>query len=155
MNLPTEDNGRYSGILVHPTSFPSPYGIGDMGEGAYGFIDFLEAAGQTLWQCLPLGPTSFGDSPYQSFSSFAGQPLIISPDLLIQDGLLAEEDVADMPKWDDTHVDYGEAILFKTRLLRKAYEHFKQTPILLYVEEFQAFCKKRVSGWIITACPRR
>lgn len=147
VNLPTEDNGRYSGILVHPTSFPSPYGIGDMGEGAYGFIDFLEAAGQTLWQCLPLGPTSFGDSPYQSFSSFAGQPLIISPDLLIQDGLLAEEDVADMPKWDDTHVDYGEAILFKTRLLRKAYEHFKQTPILLYVEEFQAFCKKEGS-WL-------
>ena len=71
---------RYSGILVHPTSFPSPYGIGDLGKGAYDFIDFSKDAGQTLWQCLPLGPTGFGDSPYQSFSSFAGQPLIISPD---------------------------------------------------------------------------
>jgi len=79
---------RYSGILVHPTSFPSPYGIGDMGPGAYEFIDFLKAAGQTLWQCLPLGPTGFGDSPYQSFSSFAGQPLIISPDKLIEINLL-------------------------------------------------------------------
>ena len=72
---------RYSGILVHPTSFPSPYGIGDLGDGAYAFIDFLYDAGQTLWQCLPLGPTGFGDSPYQAFSAFAGQPLLISPDL--------------------------------------------------------------------------
>ena len=97
---------RYPGILVHPTSFPSPYGIGDMGQGAYEFIDFLKAAGQTLWQCLPLELTGFGDSPYQSFSSFAGQPLIISPDKLIEINLLSEEDVADCPAWEDTAVDY-------------------------------------------------
>lgn len=68
---------RLSGVLVHPTSFPSPYGIGDLGQGAYDFIDFLKASGQSLWQVLPLGPTGFGDSPYQSFSAFAGQSLLI------------------------------------------------------------------------------
>ena len=75
-------NHRYSGVLAHPTSFPSPYGIGDMGQGAYDFIDFLAMSGQHLWQVLPLGPTTVGDSPYQSFSVFAGQPLLISPELL-------------------------------------------------------------------------
>ena len=70
---------RLSGILVHPTSFPSPYGIGDLGQGAYDFIDFLEQTGQHLWQVLPLGPTGYGDSPYQGPSAFAGQPQIISP----------------------------------------------------------------------------
>ena len=88
---------RFSGILVHPTSFPSPYGIGDMGQGAYDFIDFLEAAGQHLWQVLPLGPTGFGDSPYQGPSAFAGQPLIISPDRLKEKGLLTDEDLAANP----------------------------------------------------------
>ena len=73
-------NYRYSGILVHPTSFPSPYGIGDFGKGAYDFIDFLEASGQHLWQILPLNPiTSYGNSPYQGFSVFAGEPLLLSP----------------------------------------------------------------------------
>ena len=69
---------RYSGVLAHPTSFPSPYGIGDFGKGAYDFINFLTGAGQSLWQILPLGHTGYGDSPYQAFSAFAGQPLLIS-----------------------------------------------------------------------------
>ena len=73
---------RYSGVLAHPTSFPSPYGIGDFGKGAYDFINFLTGAGQSLWQILPLGHTGYGDSPYQAFSAFAGQPLLISPDEL-------------------------------------------------------------------------
>ena len=77
-----QTNHRYSGVLCHPTSFPSPYGIGDLGQGAYDFIDFLADAGQHLWQILPLCPTTWGDSPYQGFSVFAGQPLLISPDLL-------------------------------------------------------------------------
>lgn len=100
---------RLSGILLHPTSFPSPYGIGDLGPGAYDFIDFLAASGQHLWQVLPLGPTGFGDSPYQGFSAFAGQPLIISPDLLIKMDLLTKEDIAscEMPQWDPRKVDYG------------------------------------------------
>lgn len=138
---------RYSGILVHPTSFPSPYGIGDMGPGAYEFIDFLKAAGQTLWQCLPLGPTGFGDSPYQSFSSFAGQPLIISPDKLIEINLLSEEDVADCPAWEDTAVDYGPAIEYKTALLKTAYEYFKESTNTDLLKEYQSFCQK-ASDWL-------
>ena len=88
---------RLSGILVHPTSFPSPYGIGELGTGAYEFIDFLEASGQHLWQVLPLGPTGFGDSPYQGFSAFAGQPLIISIEDLLELKLLTEEDLNSVP----------------------------------------------------------
>jgi len=78
---------RLSGILLHPTSLPSPYGIGDLGKEAYEFIDFLKEAGQHLWQVLPLIPTGFGDSPYQGFSAFAGQPLLISPEHLKELGL--------------------------------------------------------------------
>ena len=74
---------RFSGILLHPTSLPSRYGIGDLGKTAYDFIDFLKKANQSIWQTLPLGPTGYGDSPYQAYSAFAGQPLLISPDNLI------------------------------------------------------------------------
>ena len=81
---------RYSGILLHPTSLPSPYGIGDMGKGAYDFVDFLEKSGQTLWQVLPLGPTGYGDSPYQSSSVFAGPTLLISPEKLVEQRLISE-----------------------------------------------------------------
>ena len=111
---------RYAGVLAHPTSFPSPYGIGDLGPGARAFIDFLSASGQSLWQCLPLGPTGFGDSPYQAFSSFAGQPLIISPDLLIEDGLLLEADLADIPAFNEHACEYGDVIPGKMTLLKKA-----------------------------------
>ncbi len=116
---------RMSGVLAHPTSFPSPYGIGDMGQGAYDFIDFLEKSGQTLWQVLPLGPTGYGDSPYQSFSAFAGQPLIISPDLLRKDELLNDEDLSDIPKWYPDKIDYGYVLYYKTNLYHKAFDNFK------------------------------
>ena len=115
---------RMSGILVHPTSFPSPHGIGDLGKGAYDFIDYLEETGQHLWQVLPLGPTGFGDSPYQSLSAFAGQIYIISPELLIKDGLLENHDLEGEGEWDPKKVDYGTAIQYKVRILKKAYEHF-------------------------------
>ncbi len=115
---------RMSGVLLHPTSLPSPYGIGDMGNGAYEFVDFLAEAGQKLWQVLPLGPTGYGDSPYQLFSSFAGQSLIISPDELIKLGLLKEVDVmACIPKWGE-RVDYGMVLDYKNFLFRKAYDRF-------------------------------
>ncbi len=136
-----EENTRFSGILVHPTSFPSPYGIGDMGPGAYDFIDFLEKSGQHLWQVLPLGPTGFGDSPYQSFSAFAGQPLIISPDKLMEENLLTKEDLAGMPAWDPKKVDYGPVIEFKTSLLKKAFQAFCHTPDKQMLEEFETFCE--------------
>ena len=138
---------RQSGILVHPTSFPSPYGIGDLGKGAYDFIDFLKEAGQTLWQCLPLGPTGFGDSPYQAFSAFAGQPLIISPEKLMDWELLTKDDLDEVPEWDTNCVDYGTLIPYKTGLLKKAYARFQHTPIILLLDEFRAFCKEN-EDWL-------
>ena len=138
---------RVSGILVHPTSFPSPYGIGDMGPGAYEFIDFLEESGQHLWQVLPLGPTGFGDSPYQGFSAFAGQPLIISPDKLVEMDLLAKEDLQEIPEWDPRKVDYGPAIAFKTELLKKAWANFCETKDQELLKEFEAFCKEE-KDWL-------
>lgn len=138
---------RFSGILVHPTSFPSPYGIGDLGHGAYKFIDFLKAAGQSLWQCLPLGPTGYGDSPYQSFSSFAGQPLLISPDKLADMHLLTEEDLADVPEWEENVVDYGPAIIYKTKLLKAAYGHFKTCTDAEITAAYASFCR-RSKHWL-------
>lgn len=132
---------RYCGILVHPTSFPSPYGIGDLGRGAYDFIDFLKKAGLSLWQCLPLGPTGYGDSPYQSFSSFAGQPLIISPDKLKELDLLTDADTANVPSWDPVKIDFGPAIAYKTELLKKAYEAFEVCSNEELLAEYQAFCE--------------
>ena len=138
---------RVSGILLHPTSLPSPYGIGDLGDGAYEFVDFLEKTGQHLWQMLPLGPTGFGDSPYQSFSAFAGQPLLISPGRLLEDHLLTEEDLEGMPEWDPRKVDYGEVILFKTGLLKKAWAAFAHTPDKTLLEEYEQFCQEE-KDWL-------
>ena len=131
---------RYAGVLAHPTSFPSPYGIGDLGPGARAFIDFLSASGQSLWQCLPLGPTGFGDSPYQAFSSFAGQPLIISPDLLLEDGLLLEEDLSDMPSFNEHVCEYGLVIPWKMALLKKAYGHFCERGHADLRRQYRDFC---------------
>jgi 4-alpha-glucanotransferase len=80
------NSGRAGGILLHPTSLPGPHGIGDLGPAAHGWVAWVASAGCRLWQVLPLGPTGYGDSPYQSFSAFAGNPMLISPDLLVQDG---------------------------------------------------------------------
>ena len=142
---------RLSGILVHPTSFPSPYGIGDLGQGAYDFIDFLAASGQHLWQVLPLGPTGFGDSPYQGPSAFAGQPLIISPQKLQELGLLKEEDLRDIPPSNPRKVDYGPAIQYKHSLLRKAFAAFPHTPDKSLLEEYEAFCKEE-QDWLEDYC---
>ncbi len=120
---------RYAGILLHPTSFPGPYGIGELGKEAFEFVDFLERSGMTAWQVLPLGHTGFGDSPYQPFSAFAGQPLIISLDHLKELGLLHNEDFADMPQWNPENISYGEVISFKTNLLHTAYERFTDDAI--------------------------
>lgn len=133
---------RRSGILVHPTSFPSPYGIGDLGKTAYDFIDFLKKANQTLWQCLPLGPTGFGDSPYQAYSAFAGQPLLISPDKLIELKLLSKDDLVDMPEWNKDLVEYERVTAFKTALLKKAYQNFLHVPNLVLRSEYSTFCKE-------------
>jgi 4-alpha-glucanotransferase len=116
---------RSSGILLHPTSLPSPYGIGDLGPGAHGWVDFLGRTGTGLWQVLPLGPTGYGDSPYQCFSAFAGNPYLISPESLLQDGLLSGDDLVDAPEFPSDHVDYGTVIPWKVDLLNRAYVQFQ------------------------------
>ena len=114
---------RCSGILMPVFSLPSPYGIGTLGKAAYDFADFLHAAGQRCWQMLPLGPTSYGDSPYQSFSAYAGNPYFIDPDMLAADGLLTDAECA-APDWgsDPRHVDYGKIYESRFTLLHKAYK---------------------------------
>lgn len=151
VTLEKKRRDRLSGILVHPTSFPSPYGIGDLGQGAYDFIDFLYATGQHLWQVLPLGPTGFGDSPYQGPSAFAGQPLIISPARLKEKGLLSDEDLRDVPAWDPRKVDYGPAINYKFSLLEKAFHTFHHTPDKTMLEDFDAFCDAE-KDWLDDYC---
>ena len=116
---------RSSGVLLHPTSLPGPHGVGDLGPAAYRFADFLADAGQTYWQIMPLGPTGYGDSPYQSFSAFAGNTLLVSPDQLVEDGLLAPADLKDAPASPPGRVDFGRVIEHKRALLQKAYESFK------------------------------
>ena len=138
---------RYSGILAHPTSFPSHYGIGDFGKGAYDFINFLVGAGQKIWQILPLGPTGYGDSPYQSFSSFAGQPLLISPDLLLKDGLLFGEDLLEYPRFSPDHVYYGDVIPAKMALLRRSFERFCESSDIALIREYNSFCEKE-AWWL-------
>lgn len=118
---------RASGILVHPSSLPGPFGIGDIGPGAHRWIDFLDQAGCGLWQILPLGPTGFGDSPYQCFSAFAGNPYLISPQMLLEDGLVIEADLDEGRALPQDHVDYGKLIPWKLRLLDRAYENFART----------------------------
>src|ERR1700752_2280420 len=115
---------RASGLLLHVTSLPSPYGIGDLGAGAYEWIDRLHDAGQCWWQGLPLGPTGYGDSPYQCLSSFAGNGLLISPELLVEDGLLAPNDCATGASRAN-RIDYKSVITFKHGLLEKVWASFQ------------------------------
>ncbi len=123
---PVINSERYAGILAHPTSFPSYYGIGDLGQTSYEFVDYLKSAGQSLWQVLPLGPTGFGDSPYQGFSAFAGQPLLISPDKMAEEGLLTQTELDAYPILPTRYVDYGAVIWEKNKLFASAYERFKE-----------------------------
>lgn len=138
---------RTAGVLVHPTSFPGRYGIGDLGDAAYHFIDFLVSSKQSLWQILPLGPTGYGDSPYQSFSAFAGNPLLISPDHLVRDGYLPPEAVHEVPNFPADKVDYGWVIQYKMELLTQAYVHFAGSGSLAQREAFDAFCTDNAS-WL-------
>ncbi len=116
---------RRAGILLHPTSLPGRFGVGDLGPAARRFADFLAAAGQSLWQVLPLVPTGYGDSPYQGLGAFAGNPLLVSPEDLVADGLLDEADLAAAPVFPEGAVDYGPVIAWKTALLRRAADRFE------------------------------
>jgi 4-alpha-glucanotransferase len=118
---------RSSGILLHPTSLPGPFGIGDIGPGAVRWLEWVAAAGCRYWQTLPLGTTGYADSPYQSFSANAGNPNLISPELLVEDGLVTSDQLEDHPDFDDASVDFGSVIPWKTALLDEAYDRFRDS----------------------------
>jgi 4-alpha-glucanotransferase len=131
---------RSSGILLHPTSLPGPFGIGSLGDEVFHFIDFLAETGQKAWQVLPLGPTGYGDSPYQCFSAFAGNPLLISLEKLLSEGWLLQSDVPSIPAFSDTFVDYGAVIGFKLPLLRRSFDIFDRQASADVRDQFDAFC---------------
>ncbi len=138
---------RASGILLHPTSLPGPYGIGDLGPAAYAFVDFLDGAGCRLWQMLPLGPTGYGDSPYQCFSAFAGNLYLISPDELLKDGWLHPLDLTDKPNFPLRRVDFGTLIPWKLSLLDKAFQRFEAQAAPEDRVDFEDFCRQH-TAWL-------
>ena len=140
MSLIERLHPRQAGILLHPTSLPGPHGIGDLGSAAHAWLDWLATSGCTLWQVLPLGPTGYGDSPYQSLSSFAGNPLMISPEELIQDGLLDAHDLDPRPASPPGRVDFGEVIVHKDRLLALASARFRQRASQDLQDLYDSFC---------------
>lgn len=134
---------RASGILLHPTCLPSPFGIGDLGQAAYEFIDFLVETQQQLWQVLPLGPTGFGNSPYLCYSAMAGNAMLISPDVLKEKGWLTSDDFELVPEFPRDTVDYETAIQYKKPLLIKAAKRFFDQATPADKEAFSAFCDSR------------
>ncbi len=130
---------RASGILLHPTSLPGKFGIGDLGPEAYNFTDFLASTEQTLWQILPLGPTGYGNSPYMCFSAFAGNPILISLEKLAEDGLLNPSDIDHPPAFPQNRVDYARVINYKMPLLTKSFQRFKEKE---YPDDYYAFCQQ-------------
>ncbi|MGH9970355.1 MAG: 4-alpha-glucanotransferase [Pyrinomonadaceae bacterium] len=142
MNFP-----RSSGSLLHPTSLAGPFGIGDLGPEAFAFADFLKKSGMSLWQVLPLGPTGYGDSPYACYSAFAGNTLLISPELLVDEGLLVREDIADLPVLPEERVEFDAVHKFKAALLLKAFAHFKRSDDPKRYATFKDFCQQQ-AAWL-------
>ncbi|MFD2247320.1 4-alpha-glucanotransferase [Pontibacter ruber] len=140
---------RSSGILLHITSLPSPFGIGDLGPEAYKFADRLAEAGQRYWQILPLNPTEvgYGNSPYSSHSAFAFNPLLISPELLVEDGLLEQEDLKLPHKFSDAKVEYEPVTIFKRGLWEKVFANYRRTAPHKLSQEFEHF-KKEHGAWL-------
>lgn len=137
MNFP-----RASGILLHPTSLPGQFGIGDLGPKAFEFVDFLEEAKQKYWQILPLGPTGFGDSPYQCFSAFAGNTLLISPEKLVEDKLLGDPELESRPEFTAHRVEFGSVYEWKNTILPLAYKRFHQTTSVDLRGKFETFSQE-------------
>ncbi len=138
---------RSSGLLLHPTSLPGPYGIGDLGPQARAFAEALGRAGCAFWQVLPLGPTGYGDSPYQTFSAFAGNPYLLSPEDLLADGLLLPADLTDAPAFPEGRVDYGAVIPWKRVLLRRAFNRFREGRFPRLEAELAAF-QQAQQAWL-------
>jgi 4-alpha-glucanotransferase len=133
---------RASGILLHPTSLPGKHGIGDLGEAAYRFAEFLGDSGQTLWQVLPLGPTGYGDSPYAGYSAFAGNTLLINPERLINDNLLSENDLSSLPSLAEGRVDFGSAHQRKDQIVAKAFANYQKSTNTELRSEFETFAEQ-------------
>ena len=140
-------DSRASGVLLHPTSLPSRFGIGDLGKTAYQFIDFLADSDQQLWQILPIGPTGFGNSPYLSYSALAGNPLLISPESLEKEGWLKAEELENLPKFPLDRVDFDRVIATKVPLLKLASDRFKIQASTKQLDEFQLFCDRH-NDWL-------
>jgi 4-alpha-glucanotransferase len=140
-------NQRASGILLHPTSLANAYPIGDLGPAATAFVDFMFTSGQRRWQMLPIGPTGGENSPYQSSSAFAGNPLLISPDRLVEQGFLNRQEIVLLISKDAGSVDYPEAARLKLALLKKAFEHFGEQKHVGSQSEFDAFSRAE-SYWL-------
>lgn len=141
------NGGRASGILLHPTSLPGPRGIGELGVEAYRFLDYLVSAGQSLWQVLPLGPTGYGDSPYACFSSFAGNPLLVSLDTLVEWGVLQKTELERAAPFARNRVDFGPLIEWKATLLHRAAQRFLERGAPERREAFDAF-RSREAWWL-------
>ena len=138
---------RCSGILFHPTSLPGPFGIGDLGDQSLRFLDFLHTAGQSYWQILPLSPTGYGDSPYQGLSALGGNPMLISPQKLLEVGHLLAEDLRDVPAFPASRVDFGPVIQYKTDLLNRAFFRFRSHASAHDRQAFSQFCE-REAAWL-------
>jgi 4-alpha-glucanotransferase len=138
---------RASGILLHPTSLPGPGGVGDLGEAAYRFVDWLAEAKQRRWQIMPLGPTSYGDSPYAGLSALAGNPLLISLEKLVRDGLLDKAALDDPPDFPADRVDFGSVIPWKFAMLQRAFTQFSATTRDEQRAAFAAFCEQH-AHWL-------
>lgn len=136
-------NTRCSGVLLHPTSFPSRFGVGDLGPEARRFIDFLAESKQQLWQILPLGPTGMGNSPYMCYSATAGNALLISPDSLLEDGLIDEGDLHDFPTFPSDRVDFDQVGAAKLNLLKKAHHNFRERMTLEQKTQYHEFCESK------------
>lgn len=141
------DQQRKSGILLHPTSLPGRYGIGSLNRHAYQWIDFLIQTRQSLWQVLPLGPTGYGDSPYQSFSSFAGNPYLISLETLVEEGLLDQGALEEAPSLSEDVVDFGAIYHWKLPLLRTIADNFGWRASAAQQEDFAHFCTEE-ADWL-------
>ncbi|MGV3522851.1 MAG: 4-alpha-glucanotransferase [Candidatus Sericytochromatia bacterium] len=134
---------RASGILLHPTSLPSPFGIGDLGEAAYDFVDFLSATGQKLWQVMPLGPTGYGDSPYACLSAFAGNPLLISPQKLVSEGYLTADSpaLAAFPELSEDKVEFEAVAAAKRAVFEESFVYFRNHGSAAEHKRFLNFCE--------------
>jgi|KBSSwiStaDraftv2_1062776.scaffolds.fasta_scaffold03820_15 4-alpha-glucanotransferase len=137
---------RSSGVLLHPTSLPGRFGIGDLGPSAFEFVNYLGSAGQRIWQVLPLGPTGYGDSPYQSFSAFAGNPLLISLDVLVDEGLLGDSEMSRASAFAPGVVDYEQVIAHRRELWPQLLDRFEAGGSAIH-KRFDQFCRAQ-AAWL-------